>query len=88
MFNDKTILITGGTGSFGKKFIKTVLSRYSPKKLIVYSRDELKQYEMASEFNAPSMRYFIGDVRDGDRLMKAMDGVDFVVHAAALNMCL
>lgn len=85
MFNDKTILITGGTGSFGKKFIKTVLSRYSPKKLIVYSRDELKQYEMASEFNAPSMRYFIGDVRDGDRLMKAMDGVDFVVHAAALK---
>lgn len=85
MFNDKIILITGGTGSFGKKFIKTVLSRYSPKKLIVYSRDELKQYEMASEFNAPSMRYFIGDVRDGDRLMKAMDGVDFVVHAAALK---
>lgn len=85
MFNDKTILITGGTGSFGKKFIKTVISRYSPKKLIVYSRDELKQYEMASEFNAPSMRYFIGDVRDGDRLMKAMDGVDFVVHAAALK---
>lgn len=85
MFNDKTILITGGTGSFGKKFIKTVLSRYNPKKLIVYSRDELKQYEMASEFNAPSMRYFIGDVRDGDRLMKAMDGVDFVVHAAALK---
>ncbi len=85
MFNDKTILITGGTGSFGKKFIKTVLSRYNPKKLIVYSRDELKQYEMASEFNAPSMRYFIGDVRDSDRLMKAMDGVDFVVHAAALK---
>lgn len=85
MFNDKTILITGGTGSFGKKFIKTVLSRYNPKKLIVYSRDELKQYEMASELNAPSMRYFIGDVRDGDRLMKAMDGVDFVVHAAALK---
>ncbi|HOI84214.1 MAG TPA: UDP-N-acetylglucosamine 4,6-dehydratase (inverting), partial [Campylobacterales bacterium] len=85
MFNGKTILITGGTGSFGKKFIKTVLQNYSPKKLIVYSRDELKQYEMASEYNAPCMRYFIGDVRDGDRLLKAMDGVDFVVHAAALK---
>ncbi len=85
MFNGKTILITGGTGSFGKKFIKTVLQNYSPKKLIVYSRDELKQYEMASEYNTPCMRYFIGDVRDGDRLLKAMDGVDFVVHAAALK---
>lgn len=85
MFNGKTILITGGTGSFGKKFIRTVLQNYSPKKLIVYSRDELKQFEMASEYNAPCMRYFIGDVRDGDRLLKAMDGVDFVVHAAALK---
>lgn len=85
MLNGKTILITGGTGSFGKKFIKTVLQNYSPKKLIVYSRDELKQFEMASEYNAPCMRYFIGDVRDGDRLLKAMDGVDFVVHAAALK---
>lgn len=85
MFNGKTILITGGTGSFGKKFIKTVLQNYSPKKLIVYSRDELKQFEMASEYNAPCMRYFIGDVRDADRLLKAMDGVDFVVHAAALK---
>ncbi len=85
MFNGKTILITGGTGSFGKKFIKTILQNYSPKKLIVYSRDELKQFEMASEFNAPCMRYFIGDVRDANRLLKAMDGVDFVVHAAALK---
>lgn len=85
MLNGKTILITGGTGSFGKKFIKTVLQNYSPKKLIVYSRDELKQFEMASEYNASCMRYFIGDVRDGDRLLKAMDGVDFVVHAAALK---
>ena len=85
MFNGKSILITGGTGSFGKKFIKTVLDRYSPKKVIVYSRDELKQYEMAAEFNAPAMRYFIGDVRDEGRLTKAMDGVDYVVHAAALK---
>jgi UDP-N-acetylglucosamine 4,6-dehydratase/5-epimerase len=85
MFNGKTILITGGTGSFGKKFVKTILARYNPKKVIVYSRDELKQFEMASEYNAPCMRYFIGDVRDADRLTKAMDGVDFVVHAAALK---
>jgi UDP-N-acetylglucosamine 4,6-dehydratase len=85
MFNGKTILITGGTGSFGKKFVKTILARYNPKKVIVYSRDELKQFEMASEFSAPCMRYFIGDVRDADRLIKAMDGVDFVVHAAALK---
>jgi UDP-N-acetylglucosamine 4,6-dehydratase len=85
MFDGKIILITGGTGSFGKKFVKTLLSRYMPKKVIVYSRDELKQFEMASEYNAPCMRYFIGDVRDADRLNKAMDGVDFVVHAAALK---
>jgi len=85
MFNAKTILITGGTGSFGKKFVKTILARYNPKKVIVYSRDELKQFEMAGEYNAPCMRYFIGDVRDADRLTKAMDGVDFVVHAAALK---
>ena len=85
MFNGKSILITGGTGSFGKKFIKTILARYSPKKVIVYSRDELKQYEMALEYNAPAMRYFIGDVRDEGRLTKAMDGVDYVVHAAALK---
>jgi len=85
MFDGKTILITGGTGSFGKKFVKTLLSRYAPKKVIVYSRDELKQFEMAAELNAPCMRYFIGDVRDANRLIKAMDGVDFVVHAAALK---
>lgn len=85
MFNDKTVLITGGTGSFGKKFIATILKNYSPKKVIVYSRDELKQYEMAAEFSAPCMRYFIGDVRDAKRLSAAMNGVDFVVHAAALK---
>lgn len=85
MFNDKSILITGGTGSFGKKFIKTVLTRYKPRRVIVYSRDELKQFEMQQEFNSPAMRYFIGDVRDAQRLVQAMRGVDFVVHAAALK---
>ncbi|MBE8998089.1 MULTISPECIES: UDP-N-acetylglucosamine 4,6-dehydratase (inverting) [unclassified Nostoc] len=85
MFNGKSILITGGTGSFGKQFVKTILSRYQPQKVIVYSRDELKQYEMAQEFNAPAMRYFIGDVRDRDRLRLAMRGVDYVIHAAALK---
>jgi len=85
MFNDKTILITGGTGSFGKKFIATALAQYNPKKLIVYSRDELKQFEMQQVFNQPCMRYFIGDVRDAQRLDMAMRGVDYVVHAAALK---
>lgn len=85
MFNGKSILITGGTGSFGKQFVKTILSRYEPQKVIVYSRDELKQYEMAQEFDSPLMRYFIGDVRDRDRLRMAMRGVDYVVHAAALK---
>ncbi|MBL0621410.1 UDP-N-acetylglucosamine 4,6-dehydratase (inverting) [Aeromonas veronii] len=85
MFNGKTILVTGGTGSFGKKFIATVLSRYQPARLIVYSRDELKQFEMQQCFNHPCMRYFIGDVRDAERLDMAMRDVDFVVHAAALK---
>jgi len=85
MFDGKSILITGGTGSFGKQFVKTILSRYKPQKVIVYSRDELKQYEMAQEFNSPLMRYFIGDVRDRDRLRMAMRDVDYVVHAAALK---
>lgn len=85
MFNDQTILITGGTGSFGKQYVRTILERYRPKKLIIYSRDELKQFEMAQEFNAECMRYFIGDVRDHDRLSQAMRGVDYVIHAAALK---
>lgn len=85
MFNDKSILVTGGTGSFGKKFIKILLERYSPKKVIVYSRDELKQFEMGQIFNQPCMRYFIGDVRDAARLETAMYQVDYVVHAAALK---
>ena len=85
MFNNKAILITGGTGSFGKKYVKTLLDRYSPKKIIIYSRDELKQFEMQQDFNLPCMRYFIGDVRDKERLTQAMNGVDFVIHAAALK---
>ncbi|MCE5234349.1 MAG: UDP-N-acetylglucosamine 4,6-dehydratase (inverting) [Mizugakiibacter sp.] len=85
MFNDKSILITGGTGSFGKKYVRTLLERYRPRRLVIYSRDELKQYEMQQVFNAPCMRYFIGDVRDRMRLIQAMRGVDFVIHAAALK---
>lgn len=85
MFDDKSILITGGTGSFGKKYVKTILERYRPKKLIIYSRDELKQYEMEQTYNADCMRYFIGDVRDRERLVQAMQGVDVVIHAAALK---
>jgi len=85
MFNDKSILITGGTGSFGKRFISHILKTYAPRKLIIYSRDELKQFEMQQIYNASCMRYFIGDVRDKDRLKAAMRDVDYVIHAAALK---
>src|SRR5450631_441252 len=85
MFNGKSILITVGTGSFGKQYVKTILERYRPKKLIIYSRDELKQYEMQQDFPQSCMRFFLGDVRDRDRLVQAMNGVDFVIHAAALK---
>lgn len=85
MFNDKSILITGGTGSFGKQYVRTLLERYRPRRLVVYSRDELKQFEMEQEFHQECMRYFIGDVRDRERLMQAMLGVDYVIHAAALK---
>jgi len=86
MFKDKVVLITGGTGSFGKKFSKIMLDEYSPAKLIIYSRDELKQYEMREQFATYSnMNFFIGDVRDKERLMRAFDGVDYVIHAAALK---
>lgn len=85
MFDNKSILITGGTGSFGKLYVKTLLARYNPKKIIIFSRDELKQFEMQQIFNEPCMRYFIGDVRDGNRLRRAMRGVDYVIHAAALK---
>src|SRR5262245_12097799 len=84
--NGSTILITGGTGSFGKQFIATLLRDYQPAKVIVFSRDELKQHEMrTSGYDHPAMRFFIGDVRDARRLRRAMHGVDFVVHAAALK---
>lgn len=85
MFNGKNILITGGTGSFGKKYTKTLIERFNPNKIIIYSRDELKQFEMQQEFNQDCMRYFIGDVRDGDRMNRAMRGVDYVIHAAAMK---
>nr|VFK30252.1 MAG: UDP-N-acetylglucosamine 4,6-dehydratase [Candidatus Kentron sp. MB]VFK75153.1 MAG: UDP-N-acetylglucosamine 4,6-dehydratase [Candidatus Kentron sp. MB] len=85
MLNNASILITGGTGSFGKQFARTIFGQYQPRKLIIYSRDELKQFEMAREFNAGYIRYFIGDVRDKERLIQAMQGVDLVIHAAALK---
>jgi UDP-N-acetylglucosamine 4,6-dehydratase (inverting) len=87
MIDNKTILITGGTGSFGRAFSMAVLGRYTPKKIIIFSRDEYKQWQMENEFErfADRMRFFIGDVRDKDRLMRAFDNVDFVVHAAAMK---
>ena len=87
MLNNKTILITGGTGSFGKCFTKYVLTHYDPKKIIIYSRDEFKQFMMQNEFKeyASKLRFFIGDVRDKDRLYRAFEGVDYVIHAAAMK---
>jgi UDP-N-acetylglucosamine 4,6-dehydratase/5-epimerase len=89
MLNDKSILITGGTGSFGKMFVKTILERYpNVKRLVVYSRDELKQFEMAQHYphsKYPQVRFFIGDVRDGARLKRALEQIDVVIHAAALK---
>jgi UDP-N-acetylglucosamine 4,6-dehydratase/5-epimerase len=85
MFNDKVVLITGGTGSFGREFTRTLLRTCKPRKIVIFSRDELKQYEMAQEFTSPVMRFLIGDVRERDRLTRAFEGVDYVVHAAALK---
>jgi len=88
MFNDKCVLITGGTGSFGKIMTETILSRYQPKKLAIFSRDEFKQFEMAQVFSPdkyPCMRYFLGDVRDPERLNEAFRNMDYVIHAAALK---
>ena len=85
MLNNKSILITGGTGSFGHQYVHTLLEHYRPARIVVFSRDELKQYEMGQRFNAPCMRYFLGDVRDAQRLDQAMRGVDIVIHAAALK---
>ena len=87
MFNNSTILVTGGTGSFGHKFIEMTLEKYNPKKIIVFSRDEMKQWDMAKLYkNEDRIRFFIGDVRDKERLYRALDGVDYVVHAAATKI--
>ena len=89
MLNNKTILVTGGTGSFGHQFVSYVLDNYNPKKIIIYSRDEFKQFNMQNEYKAhpkfSKLRFFIGDVRDKERLYRAFDGVDYVIHAAALK---
>lgn len=85
MLSQKSILVTGGTGSFGRAFIRKALQDFRPKRVIVFSRDELKQYEMAQELSPPEIRYFLGDVRDRERLRQAMRGVDIVIHAAALK---
>lgn len=87
MLDNKSILITGGTGSFGHAFLPATLSKYNPRRLVVYSRDEMKQWEMAKQFQGdPRVRFFIGDVRDRERLYRALDGIDFVVHAAATKI--
>lgn len=87
MLSDKNILITGGTGSFGHTFVPMTLAKYNPRRLVIYSRDEMKQWEMAKLFaDDPRVRFFIGDVRDKDRLLRALDGIDFVVHAAATKI--
>ena len=87
MLDNKTILITGGTGSFGSKFVPMTLKKFNPKKIIIFSRDEMKQWEMAKEFpNEDRIRFFIGDVRDKERLYRALDGVDYVIHAAATKI--
>ncbi len=89
MLNDKTVLITGGTGSFGKQFIKTIIERYTNvKKIIIYSRDELKQFEIKQQYppkDFPQLRFFIGDVRDQQRMIQACEGVDVIIHAAAIK---
>lgn len=87
MFNDQVLLVTGGTGSFGKRFVRRLLEEHAPRKVIILSRDELKQHEMRSDpvFSDPRLRFFIGDIRDGPRLARAFQGVDIVVHAAALK---
>ncbi|KHN54696.1 UDP-N-acetylglucosamine 4,6-dehydratase (inverting) [Pectobacterium fontis] len=87
MLKDKTILVTGGTGSFGNTFVPMTLEKYNPKKIIIFSRDEMKQWDMAKKYkDDPRIRFFIGDVRDKDRLYRALDGVDYVVHAAATKI--
>jgi FlaA1/EpsC-like NDP-sugar epimerase len=87
LLSNASILITGGTGSFGSKFVPMTLATYNPRRLVIFSRDEMKQWEMAKQFQGDDrVRFFIGDVRDKDRLARAMDGIDFVVHAAATKI--
>jgi FlaA1/EpsC-like NDP-sugar epimerase len=87
MNDNSSILITGGTGSFGHAFVSTVLKKYNPRRVIVYSRDEMKQWEMSKLYeNVPQVRFFVGDVRDKERLSRALDNVDYVIHAAALKI--
>ena len=87
MFKNKTILVTGGTGSFGRCFVKMTLEKFNPRKIIILSRDEMKQWDMSREYEGDErVRFFLGDVRDRERLYRAMDGVDFVVHAAATKI--
>ncbi len=84
--NNSSILLTGGTGSFGNKFVEMTLKKFNPKKIIIYSRDEMKQWHMSKKFNDKRLRFFLGDIRDKDRLSRAADGVDFIIHAAALKI--
>ena len=84
-FSDSSILVTGGTGSFGQRFVRRILELHKPRRVVVYSRDELKQYEMAQTLQAPQLRYFIGDVRDRERLERALHGIDTIVHASAMK---
>ncbi len=87
MFEDSSILVTGGTGSFGRTFVPMTLKKFNPKKIVIFSRDEMKQWEMAKTYeNEPRVRFFIGDVRDKDRLWRALSGIDYVVHAAAIKI--
>ena len=87
MFQGSTLLVTGGTGSFGRKFVPMTLKKFNPKKLIIFSRDEIKQWEMAKEYTEDDrVRFFIGDVRDRERLYRALDNVDYVIHAAATKI--
>ncbi|MEN9456225.1 MAG: hypothetical protein RL210_1744, partial [Pseudomonadota bacterium] len=87
MLNNASILITGGTGSFGNTFVPMTLAKYNPKRLVIYSRDEMKQWDMAQKFAGdPRVSFIIGDVRDKDRLARALDGIDYVVHAAATKI--
>lgn len=85
ILDGKSVLVTGATGSFGKRFVKHVLEKHNPKRLVIFSRDELKQFEMQQQFQSPKLRYFLGDVRDKQRLYRAFDGVQIVIHAAAMK---